>query len=166
MTVTNLNKDFDAKTLTITAEFEAPIGRVWKLWDDPRRLEQWWGPPTYPATMVEHDLRPGGTVTYFMTGPEGDQHHGWWRVIAVDAPTRLEFEDGFADATGAPDPTMPTTICTVEIDETAGGATRMTMVSTFPSEEAMTKMVEMGMEEGIREAMGQMDALVSVGANN
>lgn len=35
-----------------------------------------------PATVVDHDLRPGGTVNYFMTGPEGDQPHGYWRVLA------------------------------------------------------------------------------------
>ena len=32
-----------------------------------------------------------------MTGPEGDKHYGWWRVLTVDSPNRLEFEDGFTD---------------------------------------------------------------------
>ena len=32
-----------------------------------------------------------------MTGPDGDKHHGWWEVVAVDPPHRLELEDGFAD---------------------------------------------------------------------
>ena len=40
------------------------------------------------------------------------------------------------------------------------GGTTMTMESTFPSLDAMQQMIDMGMEEGIREAMGQMDALV------
>ena len=48
-----------ALTMTITAEFDAPIERVWQLWADPRQLERWWGPPTYPATVVDHDLSPG-----------------------------------------------------------------------------------------------------------
>jgi uncharacterized protein YndB with AHSA1/START domain len=165
MTVTSVTKDVSARTLTITAEFSAPIARVWQLWDDPRRLERWWGPPTYPATMVEHDLQPGGRVTYFMTGPEGDQHHGWWRVIAVRPPAHLEFEDGFADANGTPNPEMPTNLTHVAIDEHSAGTTRMTIVSTFPSEEAMTRLIEMGMEEGMRQAMGQMDAVVAEGAS-
>ena len=42
--------------------------------------------------------RRAASVTYFMTGPEGDKHHGWWRITAVDAPKSLEFIDGFADA--------------------------------------------------------------------
>lgn len=164
MTITSVTKDTDRKTLTVTAEFQAPIDRVWQLWDDPRRLERWWGPPTYPATMVEHDLQPGGKVSYYMTGPEGDQHHGWWRIISVTPPQQLEFEDGFADADGTPNPAMPTTICRVDIDEAGGSTTRMTLVSTFPTDEAMAKLVEMGMEEGLRAAMGQMDALIAEGA--
>ena len=36
----------------------------------------------------------------------------------------------------------------------------MIMRSTFPSSEAMEQMIAMGMQEGIREATGQMDALV------
>lgn len=55
-----------------------------QLWADPRKLERWWGPPTYPATVVEHDLRAGGKVAYLMTSPEGEQHHGWWKVLEVD----------------------------------------------------------------------------------
>jgi len=75
MTVTNVDVNTDAKTLT--ARFDASVEQVWQLWANPRKLEQWWGPPTYPATMVEHDLTEGGRVTYFMTSPEGDKHHGW-----------------------------------------------------------------------------------------
>ena len=60
MTVTNVHKDPDARTMTITAEFDAPVERVWQMWADPRQLERWWGPPTYPATFVDHDLSPGG----------------------------------------------------------------------------------------------------------
>ena len=121
MTVTSVHKDPEALTMTITAEFDAPVERVWQLWEDPRQLERWWGPPTYPATVVDHDLTPGGTVTYFMTGPEGDKSRGWWRVLAVDAPRRLEFEDGFADDAGNPNPDMPTMTIRVALDEQPGG---------------------------------------------
>lgn len=115
MTVTNILKDAESLTMTINATFDAPVERVWQVWNDPRQLERWWGPPTYPATVVDHDFSPGGTVTYYMTGPEGDRPHGWWRVVAVDAPHHLQFEDGFADGDGRPDPSLPTTNCTVHL---------------------------------------------------
>ena len=161
MTVTNVHKDPEHLTFFITAEFDVPTERVWRLWADPRQLERWWGPPTYPATFVEHDLTPGGTVTYYMTGPEGDQHYGWWRVLTVEAPNRLEFEDGFADDAGNPISEMPTMMATVTIDATESGATRMTISSIFPSLEAMEKLVEMGMEEGMAQAIGQIDTLLA-----
>jgi len=90
VTVTDVRKDTTALTMTINCEWDAPIERVWQLWADPRQLERWWGPPTYPATVVDHDLTPGGRVNYYMTGPDGDQPRGWWRVIAVDPPHRAD----------------------------------------------------------------------------
>ncbi|MEU3729456.1 SRPBCC domain-containing protein [Streptomyces sp. NPDC033538] len=160
MSVTSLDKDLDNLTFTLTADFSSPVERVWRLWSDPRQLERWWGPPAYPATVEEYDLTPDGGVTYFMTGPEGDQHHGWWRVTSVDAPTSLEFTDGFADADGVPSTGMPTTAIRVTLTE-RGGGTRMEMRSAFDTREQLDQLAKMGMEEGLREAVGQMDALLA-----
>ena len=97
MPVVDITKDLDALTLTIVADFAAPVERVWQLYADPRQLEQVWGPPEYPATFVDHDLAPGGRVTYYMTSPEGDRYHGCWVVGEVAAPDRFAFDDFFAD---------------------------------------------------------------------
>jgi uncharacterized protein YndB with AHSA1/START domain len=165
MTVKNVHKDPEAMTMTITAEFNAPVGAVWQLWANPRQLERWWGPPTYPATVVDHDLTPGGSVTYFMTGPEGDQPRGWWRVLAVDAPHRLEFEDGFADDAGKPNPDMPTMTINVTLEEQDDGVTRMAIETAFPSRESMDQLISMGMEEGMTAAVGQIDDILRAGAS-
>ena len=96
MTVTDVCKDPAALTMTITADFDESVERVWQVWADPRLLERWWGPPMYPATFTDHDLSPGGRISYYMTSPEGEQYHGWWLVRSVHAPHGLEFQDGFA----------------------------------------------------------------------
>jgi uncharacterized protein YndB with AHSA1/START domain len=163
MTVTDVRKDPHALTLTITAELDADVERSWQLWADPRQLERWWGPPTYPATVVDHDLRPGGRVTYFMTGPEGDKAAGWWEILAVEAPIRLELKDGFADADGRPNDELPVTHTVVTLAERPGGGTAMTVETRFPSLEAMERLVAMGMEEGMVAAMGQIDAMIGGG---
>jgi uncharacterized protein YndB with AHSA1/START domain len=160
MPVTDAQKDLDALTLTITAEFEAGAERVWELWSDPRQLERWWGPPSFPATFVDHDLAPGGRVSYFMTAPDGQKYHGWWRVEEVEPPRRLRFEDGFADDQGNPNEAMPTTIATVTIVED-GGTTTMSIESKFASREGMEQTLEMGAEQGMTEALGQIDALLA-----
>jgi uncharacterized protein YndB with AHSA1/START domain len=161
VTVTEVHKDPTALTMTVASEWDAPIAEVWQLWADPRKLERWWGPPTYPATVVEHDLRAGGEVSYFMTSPEGERHHGWWRVLGVEEPNRLDLEDGFADADGHPDDKMPTTQFSVTFSELPNGGTRMLIETRFPSREAMEQMIEMGMEEGVVAAMGQIDAILA-----
>jgi uncharacterized protein YndB with AHSA1/START domain len=161
VTVTNIQKDPAAKTMTVTADFDAPVARVWQMWDDPRQLEKWWGPPTYPATFVEHSMAPDGRMLYFMTSPEGEKHYGWWRIRSVSAPHKLEFEDGFADDNGKPNDAMPVTVSRVTLIE-QGNGTRMVIESTFPSTEAMQQMLEMGMEQGLSEALGQIDALLAV----
>jgi uncharacterized protein YndB with AHSA1/START domain len=160
MTVQSVHRDSEAMTLTVTAQFESPIERVWQLWEDPRQLERWWGPPTYPATFVDHDLTPGGMASYFMTGPGGDQPRGWWRVLAVTAPLRLEFENGFADDDGKPNPGMPTMIIRVTLSDQPDGLTRMAVETSFPSLSAMEKIISMGMEEGMTGAISQIDELL------
>src|SRR4029450_1039782 len=94
MSVISVDKDIDSLTLTLVAEFDVPIGRVWQLWADPRQLERWWGAPSHPATVERHDLTAGGDVTYFMTGPTGERSRGWWRGTAVDPPQSLGVTRG------------------------------------------------------------------------
>ncbi|MHA7140872.1 SRPBCC family protein [Arthrobacter sp. Sr33] len=159
MTVISTHKDTEALTLTIVAEFSASVERLWQVWEDPRQLERWWGPPTYPATFDSHDFVPGGKASYYMTGPEGDKSRGWWEFTAINAPTHLEFDDGFADENGDPMDEMGTTHGVVTLEAIDSG-TRMTTVSSFESLEQLEKMIAMGMEEGIKQAMGQIDAVL------
>lgn len=162
MTVVETHQDPQALTFTLVADLAAPPDHAWLLWSDPRQLERWWGPPTWPATFVEHDLRPGGRARYFMTGPEGEKAHGWWRFTAVDAPRSIELEDGFADDSGEPDLTLPVAALRVDLAATSDG-TRMTMVSRFGSAADMERLLGMGMAEGMTLAAGQMDAVLAGG---
>ena len=159
MPVTTVDKDLENLTMTLVAEFDSSVDRVWDLWADPRKLERWWGPPSHPATFERHDLTPGGEAAYFMTGPEGDRHHGWWRVVAVEPPGSLVFEDGFADDAGRPAESMPTSTTRVELTE-RDGRTRMEIRAQFQSREQMQQLLDMGMAEGLQQSVGQMDALL------
>ena len=162
MTVISTTPDTARLTLTIVADLAAPPKRAWQVWVDPRQLERWWGPPTWPATFVQHDVVVGGRSTYYMTGPDGEEAHGWWRILNIDEPSLLEFEDGFADADDVPDASMPTTHGRVDLQETGNG-TRMTITSTFASVEQMEQLVAMGMAEGMTLALGQVDAILAAG---
>ena len=161
MTVTDVRKDPAKLTMTVDTEFDAPPDRVWQLWADPRQLERWWGPPTYPATVTAHDLRSGGRVEYHMTGPEGDQPRGYWQILEADAPNHLVFRDGFANADGTPNSDMPLNEVDVTIQDVGGGRTRMSIESIFPDTAAMEQLIAMGMEEGLVQALGQIEAILA-----
>jgi uncharacterized protein YndB with AHSA1/START domain len=163
MSAIEITKDLQEATLDVTAVFDASPERVWRLWADPRQLERWWGPDPYPATVVGHDLRPGGHVDYFMTGPEGDQHKGYWRVVDVEPPHRLVFEDGFADDTGEPAVDLPVSRSVVTIEVVDDHRTRMRISSVYDTAADLEQVLAMGMEEGIRTAVEQIGALLAEG---
>lgn len=162
MPVTDITKDFDARTLTITAEFAAPVERVWQVYADPRQLERVWGPPTHPATIVDHSLAPGGRTNYYMTGPDGARYYGGWRVLTVDEPHSFTFEDFFADEEFQPVAELPTSTAEFRF-EPAGAGTRATFTTTYESAEALQQVLDMGMEEGATQATNQIDALLAEG---
>jgi uncharacterized protein YndB with AHSA1/START domain len=162
MTVTAIEKDPANLTMTLIAEFRATPERVWQLWADPRQLERWWGPPEYPATFTRHELTPGARVEYFMTGPEGDTPKGYWTILEVEPPNHLRAEDGFANEDGSNNDEMPGPgAMDVRIESIGGGKTRMSIESTFPDAKAMEALLAMGQEEGMRDAVGQIDAILA-----
>ena len=159
MTVISSTKDAATLTLTVVAEFDATPDDVWDVWADPRKLERWWGPPTFPATFTRHEFVVGGESRYFMTGPAGERPHGWWRIDALDKPRRLEFANGLAGDDGEPAPGVEPMAGYVTFED-AGNSTRMTVLTHFVDVEQMELMLGMGMEEGMNQAVGQIDALL------
>lgn len=161
MPVTDVTHDLDALTLTIVAEFAAPVQRIWEVYADPRQLERVWGPPTCPATFVDHDLTPGGRMNYCMTMPDGTRHYGYWEVVEVDEPYGFTYDDGFAlDDTFAKNPDMPVNR-TVQTHQEIEGGTRVTYVGTYASAEALQQVLSMGVVEGATSAVNQIDELVA-----
>ena len=159
MTVISTNKDVASLTMPLVAEFDASPEQVWEVWEDPRKLERWWGPPTFPATFTRHDFVVGGESRYFMTGPGGETPKGWWRIQAIDRPHRINFANGLAGDDGEPAPGIEPMDGSVFF-EVLGHGTRMTVVTHFVDVAQMETMLGMGMEEGMTGAIGQIDGLL------
>jgi uncharacterized protein YndB with AHSA1/START domain len=161
MTVISTSKDVASLTLTLTliAEFEASPEQVWNVWEDPRKLEQWWGPPMFPATFTRHDFIVGGESRYFMTGPGGETSKGWWRFESIDPTRRIDFVNGLAGDDGEPTPGVEP-MAGSALFEATGQRTRMTVVTRFIDQAQMETMLEMGMEEGMAGAIGQIDGIL------
>lgn len=159
MPITEVVSNAETLTLTLIGEYAVPVTRLWDAYADPRQIERFWGPEGWPATFLRHDMAEGGQSHYYMTGPDGTRAPGWFRFLAVEPHTRFEVEDGFSDANGAPDPNMPTLRMTFTFEATPTGS-RSKVVTQFPSIDAMKKVLEMGMMEGMRSAMSQLDTLL------
>lgn len=160
MPVTDVTHDMDNLSLTIVADFAAPVERIWEVYADARQLERVFGPPTYPATFVDHSLTPGSRSTYYMTSPEGEKFAGIWDIKTVEEPTGFTFEDAFADTDFNVKQDMPMSSCVYAFTGHDGG-TRATYVSTFASAEALQQVLDMGVVEGASAAINQIDDLVS-----
>ena len=146
--------------MTISAEFDATPERVWQLWADPRQLERWWGPPSYPATFTKHALAPGSHVVYHMTTPEGDQPKGFWDILETDPP-HPRHQRRLRQRRRHSERRVRGGQMRVPIDEVGGGRTRMSILNRFASTEEMEQLLAMGQEEGMRQAVGQIDAILA-----
>lgn len=160
MPITSVTRDTDALTMTVVADFPARLQRLWEAYVDPRHLERFWGPPTWPATFTRHDAAAGGRSAYTMKGPDGDTHAGYWEWLSVEPLKSFEVRDGFAAPDGEPNPALPSMRMQFVFEETDDGS-RVTTTTYFNSLADLEQLLEMGMEEGLREAMGQMDAVLA-----
>jgi uncharacterized protein YndB with AHSA1/START domain len=160
MPVTSVTRDPEALTMTVVADFAADLQRLWDVYVDPRQLERFWGPPDYPSTFTRHDAAAGGRSAYSMTGPDGEKHGGYWEWVSVDPMKSFEVRDGFATADGQPNTSMPSMRMQFVFEETREGS-RVTTTTYFNALEELEQLVEMGMEEGLRTAMGQMDSVLA-----
>ena len=160
MPITSVTRDTEALTMTVVADFSANLQRLWEVYVDPRQLERFWGPVEYPATFTRHDAAPGGRSNYTMKGPDGDTSSGYWDWVSVDPQKSFEVLDGFATPDGQPNNEMPSMRMRFTFEE-AGNGSRVTTTTYFSSLEELEQLVEMGMEEGMRSAMGQMDAVLA-----
>jgi uncharacterized protein YndB with AHSA1/START domain len=154
MPITSVTKDPESLTMTVVADFDVPVRRLWDAYLDPRQLERFWGPPTFPAVFTRHDGCVGGRSEYAMTGPDGDAFPFAWEWVAVDELKSFEVRDGDGIPASGPARMVFT------FEATARGS-RVSATSYFDSVGDMEQMLERGMEQGMSEAMGQMDAVLA-----
>ena len=159
MPVTDIITDPEKLTMTVIADFAAPVERLWGAFTEPRQLERFWGPPGWPSTFTEWEFAPGGKAQYSMSGPRGERSSGAWEFLSIDEPRGFEVLDSFVDDEGKPLDGFPAMRMTFTFESTPDGS-RMVNTSHFDSAEALEQIVAMGAVEGTRMAMAQIDAVL------
>ena len=155
MPLTSIRQDAATLTLTVVGDYPVTQQRLWDAFADPRQLERFWGPPFAPATFTRHDLRVGGRAEYFLRLPDGNTWNGSWKFTAVNPISSFEARDGEGNVD---DPNMPASMKFTF--ETTPMGSRLTCVTWFESVEAMEQTIP-GMEEGLRAAIPQLDAVLA-----
>jgi len=143
--------------ILITREFNAPKHLVYKAWTTPELIKRWWTGDRGEATVVEVDLRVGGTWRYVMVANEGFEvaFHGEYREIVPNE--RLVTTEVYE---AVPDDFAVNTLTFAEED----GRTTITLLVEHSSKQARDMHVDSGMEGGLQEALDKLEQLaVSLG---
>lgn len=115
--------------IRITRLYNAPVKAVWDAWTDPAQVAQWWGPRGFTLTTHHKDLRPGGTWSYTMHGPDGVDWPNNTLYHEVEKYRKLVYDHGAVE--GRP-PLFHVTVLFSEV----GGKTRLEMSMMLATPEA------------------------------
>lgn len=88
----------EGRDLVLTRIIDAPREKVFQAWTDPALLEQWFAPLPWTTSMVETDVRVGGSSLVVMRGPDGKEFPNRGVYLEVVEDERLVFTDAFTKA--------------------------------------------------------------------
>jgi uncharacterized protein YndB with AHSA1/START domain len=92
--------DSQSKDFVISRILHAPRDLVWKVFTDPERMRQWWGPKGFKVIASKMDLRPGGIYHYGLEAPDGSPMWGKFVYREITPPERMVFISSFSDEAG------------------------------------------------------------------
>jgi uncharacterized protein YndB with AHSA1/START domain len=136
--------------ILITREFEAPKDLVYRAWTEPGLVGRWWGGERGEVTIVEVDLRVGGTWRCVMVTDDGSEvaFYGEYREVVPDE--RIVSTEVYE---GVPEAEALNTVTFAETD----GRTILTVLVEHASKEARDAHIASGMEIGVREGMDLLE---------
>jgi len=162
LTIFNFNVHKENNTITVERSFNAPLDPVWAAWTEADKLCNWWAPKPYICVIAGLDFRPGGRLSYYMQGPEGDRHYCFFDYERVEPKKFYSGQDGFCDEQGNVMEMIPPTKWENTFSE-QDGTTTVRMLLSFRSAEALQKTIEMGFKEGFTMGLDQLDELLASG---
>lgn len=156
---TEVVKDFLTNTIYVSREFSAPVETVWRAYTESKILDKWWGPAPWRAETKSQNFSVGGYWLYAMVGPENERHWARMNYLGIDNLKRIEIEDVFCDENGTVNKDMPVSTGELVFTKTGNG-TKVAFNMTYPTEQDLQKIVEMGFEQGISICFDQLDELL------
>jgi uncharacterized protein YndB with AHSA1/START domain len=151
--------------LVTTRVVDAPVEEVWRAWNQPEVVMQWWSPQGYTTSVAEIDFREGGTSLVCMRSPDGDEGCNTWHYRNIEPQKRIEFVARFADREchemdpaelGMPEmqKEMPTEVLFEALND---GRTKMTYTEHGYTSEMMLEFSK----EGLEQALDKLEAALT-----
>jgi uncharacterized protein YndB with AHSA1/START domain len=140
--------------IVIVHVFDAPRELVFATANDPELLPEWWGPERLSTRVDRMEVRSGGSWRIVHHDADGNEfafhgvHHD------VTEPERVVRTFEFEGAPGHV--ALETAVFT-----TVAGKTQLTTTSVYQSVEDRDAVLASGMENGARETMDRLAALVA-----
>ena len=153
--------DIEGSVLTFSRTFNYPRALVFAAFTESDHLRKWWGPEPWGVSDSIMDFRPGGSWRYAMQGPDETKSWGIMLYKEIDPPSRVVYEDAFADKNGNVDGELPTATGVWEFTDNGDGTTQVRMTTEYADEEGLKTVLEMGMLEGMSAALKQLEALLA-----
>ncbi|WII72614.1 SRPBCC domain-containing protein [Bdellovibrio sp. 22V] len=88
------------KTVVVEHTFNAPVAKVWTLWNDPESMKKWWGPKGFSAPVIKNDLQVGGTFLLSMKAPDGKVSWNVGKYTEVLPNEKIAAVMSFSDENG------------------------------------------------------------------
>jgi uncharacterized protein YndB with AHSA1/START domain len=147
--------------MVITHSYKAALETIWYAFTEPEILEKWWAPLPYKAIVVSNNFNPGGKLHYFMLSPDGEKHYCVAEFISIDPLKSYEVLDAFCDEKAVINTGFPRMNWKNEFSY-SNGITNVTNTIRFNQAEDMTKILEMGFEEGYTMGLNQLFELLNL----
>jgi uncharacterized protein YndB with AHSA1/START domain len=154
MSKNNLVVDRPARLFSMSRVFNAPRELVWKVYNDPELVSEWWG-PSYLTTIVEKmEMKVGGAWRFIQKDAEGNEYAFNGVFKEITPPERLVYTFEFEPMAGH------ISTDTLIFEELPGGKTKITATTTFDSLEDLEGMLQSGMESGAVESWDRLEELL------
>jgi uncharacterized protein YndB with AHSA1/START domain len=146
----------EQREFVITRRLKAPRSLVWRTFEDPYLLAQWWGPENFASVITRLEFRAGGEWHVTLRAPDGAERPVRYQFVEILAPERIVYRplrSPEAVWRGNPPPGYLATLTF----EALGNETVFTMRAEFESAQDLAFAMEGGFYVGINQAYDKLE---------
>ena len=160
----NLQFDFivdkENNQLTLRREFLASRQLVWDCYTKSELLDQWFAPIPMTTKTKSMDFREGGHWHYAMVDTNGTEYWGYTEYLTIKPIDFYTSLDAFSNEQGQVNKELPRAKWLVSFSDKSNNTLVETIVQ-YNSLSDLEKVIQMGMEQGMKLTLEKLDELLA-----